>query len=339
LDIENHAALLDYLRATDRIARDETPRFETLTGGVSNRTVLVERPAGESWVIKQALSKLRVKADWFSDPARVHREALGIRWLSQLAPPGTITPLVFEDFENHLIAMQAVPKPHENWKTMLLAGRIDLAHGEQFGHLLATIHVASARRSAELQPLFSDLRFFESLRLEPYYLFTAERVPEARDFLLRLVDDTRCICRSLVHGDFSPKNVLVHNEQLILLDHEVIHWGDPSFDIGFAMAHLLSKARISRYRHRFAMAPSLEFWRGYVELAGRNWADDVSSMAVCHTLGCLLARVDGRSPLEYLDATQRAAQRTVTLELMRDPPSMAAVIGEFVHLHRDDHPE
>src|SRR5262245_6366333 len=103
LDIESHPALLEYLRATERIARDEIPRFETLTGGVSNRVVLIERASGESWVVKQALAKLRTKADWYSDPSRVHREALGIRWLSKLSPPGTITPLVFEDFENHLI--------------------------------------------------------------------------------------------------------------------------------------------------------------------------------------------------------------------------------------------
>src|SRR5688500_5656685 len=94
LDIEDFPALLAYLRATRRIARDETPLLHNLAGGVSNRTVLVERTSGESWVLKQALAKLRVKVDWFSDPARVHREALGLKWLEKLAPRGTITPLI-----------------------------------------------------------------------------------------------------------------------------------------------------------------------------------------------------------------------------------------------------
>ena len=145
LDIEDHDSLRDYLRRANRIARDESPRFETLAGGVSNRTVLVERPTGESWVIKQALEKLRTKAEWHSDPSRVHREALGIRWLEKLAPPGTITPLVFEDFEHHLIAMQAVPKPHENWKTMLLGGRVRRDHAAQFGELLGRCTGARTR--------------------------------------------------------------------------------------------------------------------------------------------------------------------------------------------------
>src|SRR5689334_7158814 len=114
LDIEQPGQLLAYLRATNRIARDETPQMKTLAGGVSNRTVLVKRASGEAWVLKQALAKLRVRVDWFSDPARIHREALGLRWLEKLAPPGTITPLVFEDEQHHLLAMEAVPEPHEN---------------------------------------------------------------------------------------------------------------------------------------------------------------------------------------------------------------------------------
>src|SRR5215217_3144150 len=114
---------------------DESPNTEldieqpgALAGGVSNRTVLVERLSGEAWVVKQALAKLRVQVDWFSSPERIHREALGLRWLEQIAPPKTITPLVFEDFEAHLLGMVAVPEPHENWKTMLLRGELTMDH-------------------------------------------------------------------------------------------------------------------------------------------------------------------------------------------------------------------
>src|SRR3954471_353856 len=121
LDIEQPGALVAYLRETGRIAPDEEPRIEVLAGGVSNRTVLVERASGEAWVVKQALAKLRVAVDWFSDPARIEREALGLKHLGQIAPQN-ITPLIFEDPANHLLVMQAVPKPHENWKSMLLAG-------------------------------------------------------------------------------------------------------------------------------------------------------------------------------------------------------------------------
>ena len=146
LDIERPGALVAYLRETGRIGADEAPRVSVLAGGVSNRTVLVERANGEAWVVKQALAKLRVQVDWFSSPERIHREALGLRWLEEIAPPGTTTPLVFEDHEHHLLGMEAVPQPHENWKTMLLAGRLELDHVEQFARLLGTVHRVSNER-------------------------------------------------------------------------------------------------------------------------------------------------------------------------------------------------
>src|SRR5262245_16281233 len=116
LDIEQPAALLPYLRERGAIGTVETPRITVLQGGVSNRTVLVERESGEAWVLKQALAKLRVKVDWFSDPRRIHTEALALRVLPALTPPNTIPEFVFEDEALHILAMQAVPQPHENWK-------------------------------------------------------------------------------------------------------------------------------------------------------------------------------------------------------------------------------
>ena len=342
LDIEQPADLIDYLRHSRHIAPDERPVVQVLQGGVSNKTVWVQRESGEAWVLKQALAKLRVKVDWFSDPARVHREALGMRWLAQLAPPGRITPLVFEDGANHVIAMQAVPQPHENWKTQLLAGDLDLDHITQFGQLLGQIHARSAERRDELMPLFGDRTFFESLRLEPYYAYTATQIPAARgrataaEFITTLLADTRAIQLTLVHGDYSPKNVLVHRGQLVLLDHEVIHFGDPAFDVGFSMTHLLSKAHhLQSHRATFLHAAE-HYWHTYSALINPfEWATALEPRAVRHTLACMLARVAGRSPLEYLDADERAQQQQFVLALMADAPTtmpmllqrMEAVMG------------
>lgn len=324
LDIERPAELLAYLREAGHISAQETPRITVLGGGVSNRTVLVERAEGSGWVLKQALEKLRVKADWFSSPERIHREALGLRWLSQLAPAGTITPLIFEDHAHHLLAMQAVPQPHENWKTLLLRGDVQFAHVAQFGSLLGAIHREARLRANELRTAFSDVSFFESLRLEPYYSYSAQQVSAAADFLQRLIAETREQRQTLVHGDYSPKNVLVRHDKLVLLDHEVIHWGDPAFDLGFALAHLLSKAHhLSAQRGKFADAARL-FWESYGD--GENEA-----RAVRHTLGCVLARVAGRSPLEYLDADERARQQSGVLKLIVETPQkMAQLIARFI---------
>ena len=326
MDIENHAALADYLRRRDPPC--EMIHARTLAGGVSNRTVLVRLADGQSWVIKQALAKLRTKADWFSDPARVHREALGIRWLSKLATPGTIPEFVFEDFENHLLAMQAVPEPHQNWKEMLLAGRVDQEHFNQFGRLLGTVHRTAAARASELAAIFEDRQFFETLRIEPYYEYTAQQVPEARVFLADLIDQTRARRVTLVHGDYSPKNILVYQGQLILLDHEVIHWGDPAFDVGFAMAHFLSKARHlpSHRAHLFRAAGT--FVNAYMHAASIS---DSEIAIIRHTLACLLARVAGRSPLEYLSYAEKRAQQCRVVGLMNEiPQTMANLCGTML---------
>src|SRR5437773_2352870 len=113
VDIERPDELLRYLRQTGRLAAAESPQFTILLGGVSNRTVWVERSDGSAFVLKQALPKLRVAADWFSDPSRIQREALGLQWLASLAPAGSVPRLLFEDAAQHLLAMEAVPRPHE----------------------------------------------------------------------------------------------------------------------------------------------------------------------------------------------------------------------------------
>jgi aminoglycoside phosphotransferase (APT) family kinase protein len=326
LDIEQPEQLLAYLRDSGRLAPGEpAPQIRVLAGGVSNRTVRVERAGGEAWVIKQALAKLRVKVDWFSDVARIHREALGLKYLAQLAPPGTITPLIFEDHEHHLLAMAAVPEPHENWKTMLMDGPGDSRHVIEFAEILALIHRRSHERREELATVFDDRSFFETLRLEPYYGYTAGQVPDAAAFLHDLIDSTRARRLTLVHGDYSPKNVLVRGADMVLLDHEVIHFGDPAFDVGFAMTHLLSKAHHFAPHRRIFMLFAAEFWAVYeTYLQAPGWAEDLEAHAIQHTLGCLLARVAGRSPLEYLDDEERAAQARVVVKLMSDPPATVA---------------
>ena len=331
MDIEQPAEILAYLRDHKHTTPDETPRIARLSGGVSNRTVLVERANGDAWVIKQALEKLRVPVDWFSSPQRIHREAEGLRWLGKLAPPGTLPGFVFEDHDHHLLAMQAIPQPHANWKTLLLAGQVKPSHIIQFAMLLATIHKNAYEQRKQVAPVFADTSFFESLRLEPYYAYTATQVPQAANFLHRLIADTRASQITLVHGDYSPKNILIYADRLILLDHEVIHWGDPAFDLGFSLTHLLSKAHhLAHVRADFRDAAHL-YWQTYAQNNPDMASSKLENQAVRHTLACLLARAAGRSPLEYLSDAERKAQITcVTTAIASTPDTIPTLIDTFL---------
>lgn len=357
IDIEDPVALTTYLQRTGRIPPHLQPQIRLLAGGVSNRTVLVEIEAQTRWVLKQALAQLRVQVEWFSDPRRIEREALGLRLLPTLTPPGSIPKLIFEDPEQHLLAMAAVAEPHVNWKQQLLAGQAELGHVQQFAQILGQIHARSADQAAILAPLLDDHdghpggrvatqdystfgelaltrpkvgSFFESLRLEPYYSYTAQQAPAAAAFLHELIAETRRLRLAVVHGDYSPKNILIYAGQLILLDHEVIHWGDPAFDVGFSMTHFLSKAHyLVAHRTRFLTLAG-EFWATYQQIVGDRFGAALEPRATRHLLACLLARVLGRSPLEYLDAAARDRQQRAVLQLIvRPPESIPALIRAF----------
>ena len=111
---------------------------------------------------------------------------------------------------------------------------------------------------------FAERRFFEELRLEPYYAYhrDVKYRPAAHDFLETADRRGRENGQiALVHGDYSPKNVLLHEDRLVLLDYEVIHFGDPAFDIGFSLAHLLRQRRCTcRAIGQICLTMAREYW-------------------------------------------------------------------------------
>lgn len=318
MNIEDPVQLKAYLVKKGWLPEAEPLVSENLPGGVSCRTILVKRRDQPDFVMKQAREKLQVEEDWFSDPVRIHVEAAAMRALRKLTPPQSVPRLLFEDRDHHLLAMEAVPRPHHNWKSLLLKGQIDLNHVEQFAELLAGIH-GNSFQNEYYQIQFAGRHFFETLRLEPYYAFTAGQVPEAASFLRQLIADCRKVSLSLVHGDFSPKNILVYKDRLVLLDHEVMHFGDGAFDIGFSMTHLLSKARhVQGCKEAFCEAA-----RHYWSIYRKHFPVDAAweERAVRHTIACLLARVRGKSPLEYLTREERNSQEAFCIKMIEAPPS------------------
>ncbi len=313
MDIEDKHLLQNYLSDTHNISISDSDGYQILRGGVSNKAILYSGKAG-NWVIKQGLSKLRVKADWFSSPARLKIEAKAIQWLGAFLPEHAVPDLIFFDEEHYILAMEAVPMPHENFKTILLSGALDTDYVCQMAYLLAAIHNKGVDND-EAKSLFIDRSFFKNLRIEPYYEYTASQIPESKAFFNDLIQDSMKIKKTVVHGDYSPKNILVRKEKLVLLDHEVMHWGDPTFDVGFALCHFLSKANY--FGDKKYINAALKFWNEYNKHYTHQ-DEAFENRATRQLMGCLLARVKGRSPLEYLSEEKGRDQVNIVIESIRN---------------------
>lgn len=336
-----------YLRETSRVEPGERLVVHELSGGVSNMVLLVDRPdrPGSEFVIKQARGQLRTRDAWFASVERAWREAdvlaICARLLDERAGPGGATPaataltprILFEDRDNYLFAMTAAPRPHATWKHELLADRVDPRIAAACGRLLGTLH-ARSWRAADLAARIGDRTLFDELRIDPYYRTLARAHPAIAPAIDRLIASLDRHPRSLVHADFSPKNLLVFSGGLMMVDFETGHFGDPAFDLGFFLSHLVLKACLKIPRHAEYLRLTERFRESYhdatsasippEELAGL-WTRGVQNFAAC-----TWARLDGKSPVEYLsDNDRRERVRALCREIFavepRDWPAVLAL--------------
>ncbi|MGO4126301.1 phosphotransferase family protein [Inquilinus sp. YAF38] len=319
------ADLLAALRRMGLAGPDETPRFTALTGGVSSDIFRVDLAAGPICV-KRALAKLRVAADWRAPVARNLYEA---RWMRVAAGivPAAVPKLLGQDEAAGALAMAYLaPEDHPVWKAELRDGRADPTFAAEVGRRLVAIHAATAADPAVAAEFPTDTIFYD-IRLEPYLVATAAAHPDCAAALHALVETTRTTKRALVHGDVSPKNILAGPQGPVFLDAECAWWGDPAFDLAFCLNHLLLKGlwRPDSAPEFLACFDAL----ASAYLAGVDWepAAAFESRAARLLPGLFLARVDGKSPAEYLtDAAQKDRVRRVARTLLLDPPARLAEI-------------
>jgi len=301
------------------------PAVSELGGGVSNTVLLVESNT-RRFVMKQALGKLRVKEEWRADRSRIFRESAVLRKLAEYFPEGSLPAVLFEDRDNFIFAMSAAPAGSLCWKDLLLNGEIRVETAERVGELLALIVGVSWREPA-WENEFGDQTIFDQLRLDPYYRATARRHPDIAPAAARLMEESAARRVSLAHGDWSPKNFLVDASRVMAIDFEVIHFGDPSFDSAFLLNHLLLK---SFHRPEWAdlyAEEAARFWEKFIAGVPREgW---IEAATLQHLGWLMLARVDGKSPAEYLrEAEIRDRVRRFARELIVAPPdSVAEVFG------------
>jgi aminoglycoside phosphotransferase (APT) family kinase protein len=286
------------------VSANEIPPFAPLTGGVSSEIWRVGNVC-----VKRALPRLRVAQVWEAPIERNRYERLWLEAAGAAAPGAAPRVLAFDD-KAGLFAMEYVPFPV--WKERLRQGEASPAFAAQVGARLAAIHRATAGR-ADVAERFATDEIFHAIRLEPYLLFTATRHPELRRQLEFLVNRTAQSKLCLVHGDVSPKNIPVGPRGPVFLDAECAWYGDPAFDLAFCLNHLLLKCLwVPRAKTAF-----LECFEALASsyLNGVSF-EGVEERAASLLPALLLARVDGKSPVEYLGDRDKQRVRSVARELL-----------------------
>ena len=292
------ADIVETLRADGFLPPAAEVRLQRLTGGVSSDVFRLDAPQGPVCV-KRALAALRVAADWRAPVERSHFE---VEWLrTARAFVGEAVPeVLFEDRSASLFVMSFYdPATHSVWKTDLAAGRVDETLAAQVGEMLAKVH-SGAAGSAEIAARFQTTALFEDLRLAPFLRHCALAHPDLAPQLVGLADRTAAARITLVHGDVSPKNILHGPKGPILLDAECAWYGDPAFDLAFCSAHLILKTVWKPAYAQDFLRSGAALRNAY--LAGVDWepAADLDARAAPLTAAVLLARVDGKSPADYL---------------------------------------
>ena len=310
--------LIEPLRRMGLLMAGEAVHLAPLTGGVSSDISLVEAGA-RRFCVKRALPRLKVAALWEAPVGRNAAEAAYMRavacWL-----PHAVPRVLGEDAEAGWFAMDYLaPEDHPLWKARLLAGIVDVDFAAAVGRDLVIIHSRSAA-DPNIPAAFANDETFEAIRIEPYLRATGRAHPALAARLDALAQKTLTTKRALVHGDISPKNILQAPTWPVFLDAECAWFGDPAFDLAFCLNHLLLKgAREGADRTRY-IAAFLALSKTY--LAGADWesATEIEARAAALLPALFLARVDGKSPVEYLTReSERAAVRRCAIPMIANP--------------------
>lgn len=294
-------------------------KFEALTGGVSSDIWKVEAD-GRVYCVKRALSKLKVEADWFAPVERNRYEVSWYRFADRVAP-GSAPRILAHDDETMLCAMEYLdPANHKLWKAELRDGRTDATQAARAGTLLGRIHAKTVGDS-DVKALFPRTDIFQAIRLEPYLEATAKKHPDLEQQLFALSQRTAATGLAMIHGDVSPKNILLGPNGPVFLDAECACVGDPAFDIAFCLNHFLLKCLWTPTAEKGFFDCFEAMSSAYLQEVDWEDCDLLEQRAATLLPGLFLARVDGKSPVEYVtEEIDRAKIRRCARMLLFDPP-------------------
>jgi len=320
------AGVLKFLRLHGLVAAGVQPVLTPLDGGVSSDLWKVEVP-GRTLCVKGALAQLKTARVWHAPVSRNQVEHDYLQFAGR-ACPGRVPEVLAHDPVAGLFAMAYLP-PEDNpvWKAQLMGGQVDVTVAMAVGDLVGFLHAASSADAASASRFATDDNF-NALRIEPFFGATAASHPDLAERLLELASRTASTHEVVVHGDVSPKNILVGSEGPVLLDAECAWFGDPAFDVAFCVNHLLLKSVLKHALSAQLLKAAAALTTAYAtHVSWEPWTACEERIATLLP-ALALARVDGTSPVEYLDEGRQALVRSVAREMLREPVTTVAEVLE-----------
>lgn len=313
-DISIREELLGYLADKGVFCNTRDLYVRYFTGGVSATVALVsdgKRPI----IVKQALAKLKVADNWECDQSRMIIEKNALDIYARLVPSATPAPISY-DKENYILIREAAPENCPMWKTNLLEGLFDYEVAKEAIEAIAAIHNGTAGDKSVAET-FGDGSFFYSLRISPYIQWVAAKYPRLEDASREITSMLMENHLALIHGDYSPKNILVDGRGVCVLDLEVAYYGHPCFDLAFFANHFLLKT-VKNKQYGNAYLEMLRYMLHiYFERLTFLEKTKMESDTVRTLAFLFLARVDGKSPAEYItletdkDIIRRTAMKAI----------------------------
>lgn len=316
IDITNQEVLENYMLGRELTGPGDGHSIHYCKGGVSGTVVFIERPGKTPLIIKQALAQLKVAETWTCDPNRMGIEYDSNKIYHELMPENA-PEVYFYDQENYIYGREAVPDNCEMWKADLMSGLLDFEVARKSIETLVVVHNKCARNT-KVAERFADKTIFYGLRISPYIEFIVQKHPQLKDAADRVIRELMESSITLIHGDYSPKNIMVVGRGISVLDYEVAHYGHPAFDLAFFSNHFILKSiKFPAFAGAFLnmLRYMTDFYLEHMDSMDKKEFEDCT----IRTLALLMiARVDGKSPVEYLagDPDKQQIVREIAFDLL-----------------------
>jgi aminoglycoside phosphotransferase (APT) family kinase protein len=328
-------AFVDVLRRLGFVSAGEGVSGTPLQGGVSS-DIWRLRVGDRQVCAKRALARLKVEKEWLASQSRHVSEVMWLRQVSLFAPR-SVPQILGHDPSSGIIVMEFLePEDFPVWKSLLRQGDVRLDVIEAIAGLLVRVHAVTSRAAHLAERFDNDL--FHQLRLTPYFFSLIDQHPDLGPVLTEMVGGIDQNRKAMTHGDFSPKNILIGPDGPVVLDAECAGWSDPAFDLAFCLNHLLLKSvwipsAATGFRKGFERFSS-------VYLSGVDWeAPAELEMRAARLLAALLlARIDGKSPVEYIGcAADQEMVRGFARGLLLKPEATLDTFAARWFRHLSDH--